>query len=89
MAELAIYKESIEAKIRPLTETSSTQVVQDIQLLIQKLGRDLQEGKDHSLAYLNDMRAMMNQNPGTNRDMQAYLRKLRKRLNADTEEIRK
>lgn len=90
MAELAKYKDSFEAKIRPLTETSPTQMAQDMQLLVDRLGRDLQEGKERSLVYIEEMRSMVNQNTGNIQNrMEGYLRKLKKRLNTDTEEIRK
>lgn len=91
MTELAKYKDTIEAKIRPLTETSPAQMAQDMQLLVERLGRDLQEGKERSLVYLNEMKAMVNlENTGNIQNhMNAYLRKLKKRLHDDTVEIHK
>lgn len=89
MTEVAKYKDSIEAKLRPLTETSLTQMAQDMHPLIQRLGRELQEGRDNSLVYLNDMKAeMMSSSTDTQERMQIYLKRLRKRIDADTAEIR-
>lgn len=90
MAELTKYKDNIEARIRPLTETSPNQMVQDMQLLVDKLVGDLQEGKERSLMYLNEMKGMVDQNTGNIQNrMDNYLRRLKKRLHADTVEIRK
>lgn len=87
---MAKYKDSVEARLRPLSESTPTQIASDIQLLVDRLARDLQEGKERSLVYLNEMKTTMDQNTGDIRDhMAAYLRKLRKRLHTDTEEIRK
>lgn len=87
---MAKYKDTVEAKVRPLTESTPTKIANDLQLLVDRLTRDLQEGKERSLVYLNDMKATVDQNTGDIRDhMSGYLRKLKKRLHADTEEIRK
>lgn len=87
---MAKYKDNVQAKFRPLSESTSTQIANDIQLLVDRLARDLQEGKERGLRYLNDMKFAMDQNTGDiQSQMGAYLRKLRKRLHSDTEEIRK
>lgn len=88
MAELAKYKDDTEAKIRSLTETSSTQMAVDLQLLVQRLGKDLEDGKERGIMYLTEMKDMVNTGNIQNR-MEGYLRKLKKRVQADTEEIRK
>lgn len=90
MAELAKYKDDIQTKIRPLTDASPSQMTEDLQLLVDRLGRDLQDGKERGIQYLTEMKAMVDQNTGTIQNrMDGYLRKLKKRLHADTEEIRK
>lgn len=90
MAELAKYKDDIQTKIRPLTDSSTGQMTQDLQLLGSRLQRDMLEAKDRSIEYLGELKTMVEQNTDDVRGrINAYTNKLRKRLNKDTEEIRK
>lgn len=88
MAELMKYRDDTEAKIRSLTDTSSTQMVADLQPLFDRLGKDLEDGKERGILYLTEMKDMANTGNIQNR-MEGYLRKLKKRVQVDTEEIRK
>lgn len=88
MAELEKYKDDAEAKIRSITETSSTQMAGDLQPLLHRLGKDLQDGKERGIQYLTEMQDIANTGNIQNR-MEGYLRKLKKRVQADATEIRK
>lgn len=88
MAELEKYKDDAEAKIRSLTDTSSTQMAVDLQPLFSRLGKDLQDGKERGIQYLTEMKDMANTGNIQTR-MEGYLRKLKKRVHADATEIRK
>lgn len=88
MAELERYKDDAEAKIGSLTQTSSTQMADDLQLLLKRLGKDLQDGKDRGIQYLTDMKNMPDAGDIQNR-MDNYLRKLKKRVQDDAAGIRK
>lgn len=90
MAELAKYKEDIQTKMRPLTDSSTDQMTQDLQLLGDRLQRDMLEAKDRSIEYLGELKAMVEQNSDDiHTRVSTYTHKLRKRLTKDTEEIRK
>lgn len=90
MAELAKYREDIHTKIIPYSETSTSQLTQDLQLLANKLEKDMLDAKDRSTEYLGELKAMVEQNSDDVRNrVSAYTNKLRKRLIKDTEEIRK
>lgn len=78
----------LEAKIRSFTETSSTQMAVDLQPLLNRLGKDLQDGKERGIQYLTEMKDMANTGNIQTR-MEGYLRKLKKRVQADATEIRK
>lgn len=89
MAELTKYKDDVQAKLAPYTDSSS-QVSQDMQLLFTRLQKDMEDAKDRSTEYLGELRSMMDSNHDDVRSrMTTYTNKLRKRLNKDTEEIRK
>lgn len=90
MAELAKYRDDIQTKMMPLTETSAGLMSQDLQLLINRLQRDMLDAKERSTDYLGELKTMMEQNSDDVRSrISTYTNKLRKRLNKDTEEIRK
>lgn len=90
MAELTKYKGDIESKMLPLTETSNLQMTQDLQLLVNRLHKDMLDAKERSTQYLGELQTMMDQNSEDVRSrIGAYTNKLKKRLNKDTEEIRK
>lgn len=90
MAELAKYREDIHTKIIPYSETSTSQLTQELQLLANKLEKDMLDAKDRSTEYLGELKAMVEQNSDDVRNrVSAYTNKLRKRLIKDTEEIRK
>lgn len=90
MAELAKYRDDVQTKMMPLTETSAGLMSQDLQLLINRLQRDMLDAKERSADYLGELKTMMEQNSDDVRSrINTYSNKLRKRLNKDTEEIRK
>merc|ERR1712035_252748 len=89
MAELATYRDDIQTKLRPYTETSANQMTEDLQLLVSKLQKDMVDAKERSTEYLGELKTMMEQNSDDVRGrIGTYTNKLRKRLNKDTEEIR-
>lgn len=84
MAELAKYKQAVEAKIMSLNETLPAQMAQDFDLHRDRLQKELQEIKERILVYKDEL----NQNTGNiPNHMEAYLRRLKKRLNRDIEEF--
>ena len=90
MAELAVYRDDIQAKLTPYTQSSTGQLSEDLQLLANRLQKDMVDAKERSTVYLGELQTMVEQN---SEDVQnrakTYSNKLRKRLNKDTEEIRK
>ncbi|XP_068179493.1 apolipoprotein Eb [Antennarius striatus] len=89
MAELAAYRDDIQTKLRPYTDGTTGQMSQDLQLLANRLNKDMLDAKERSIEYLNEVKTMMTQNTGEVHDrISTYSTKLRKRLNKDTEEIR-
>lgn len=89
MAELTKYREDIQTKLAPYTDISSGQLSQDMQLLFNRLQKDMTEAKDRSTEYVRELKSMMEQNSEDARSrMITYTNKLRKRLDKDTEEIR-
>lgn len=89
MAELAKYREDIQSKLAPYTDHSSSQLTQDMQLLFNRLQKDMTEAKERSTEYLRELKSLMEQNSDdAHSRMSTYTNKLRKRLDKDTEEIR-
>lgn len=89
MAELSKYREDIQTKLAPYTDSSSGLLFQDMQLLFNKLQKDMTEAKERSTEYLQELKSMMEQDSDNARSrMNNYTNKLRKRLDKDTEEIR-
>lgn len=89
MAELAVYKDDLQAKLGPYAEVPTTQLTTDLQLLFNKLHRDMTDAKERSTEYLGELKTMVEQNTGdVQTRISAYTHKLKKRLNKDTEEIR-
>lgn len=90
MAELAVYRDDIQAKLAPYADPSNGQMSQDLQLLATKLQNDMLDAKERSSEYLNELKAMLEQNNEEARNrVRTYTNKLKKRLNKDTEGIRK
>lgn len=90
MAELTVYKDNIQTKLGPYGQDIAGQLSQDIQLLANRLQTDMMDAKERSTQYADELRAMMEQNADdVHNRVNAYTRKLKKRLNKDTEEIRK
>lgn len=87
MSELSTYRDDITAKLGPY---STGQLTEDMQLLGTRLHGDMLDAKQRSSQYLEEVKSLVEQNV---EDVQArlgtYTRKLKKRLNKDTEEIRK
>lgn len=90
MAELATYRDDIQTKLSPYTESSTGQLTQDLQLLANKLQQDMLDAKERSTQYVGELKTMVEQNADdVHSRINAYTHKLKKRLNKDTEEIRK
>ncbi|TWW53431.1 Apolipoprotein Eb [Takifugu flavidus] len=88
MAELTKYKDEVQSRVAPYTESSSGQLSQDMQLLFNKLQKDMTDAKVRSTDYLGELKALMEQNSDDVRDrMSTYTNKLKKRLNKDAEQI--
>lgn len=88
MAELTKYREDIQTKLAPFTDSSSGLLTQDMQLLFNRLQKDMTEAKDRSTEYLQELKSLMEQNSDDARQrMSTYTGKLRKRLDKDTKEI--
>lgn len=89
MAELGKYRDDIQTKLVPYTETSTGQLSQDLQLLVNKLQKDMLDAKERSTEYLGELKTMMELNSDdVHGRITAYTNKLKKRLNKDAEEIR-
>ncbi|XP_022053733.2 apolipoprotein Eb [Acanthochromis polyacanthus] len=85
MAELAVY----QTKLSDLTDVSTDSLSQDLQLLINKLKKDMEDAKERGTEYLGELKTMMDQNTDDARQrMTTYSNKLKKRLDKDTEAIR-
>lgn len=89
IAELTTYREDIQNKLAPYTESSTGQLSQDMQLLFNRLQTDMTEAKERSTAYVRELKSLIDQNGDDARNrMRTYIIKLRKRLDKDTEQIR-
>ncbi|XP_070691611.1 apolipoprotein Eb [Pempheris klunzingeri] len=89
MAELAKYRDDIQVKLSPYTDSSTGQLSQDLQLLANKLQKDMLDAKDRSTEYLGELKTMVEQNADdVHTRISTYSHKLKKRLGKDTEEIR-
>uniref|UniRef100_G3NGQ8 Apolipoprotein Eb n=1 Tax=Gasterosteus aculeatus TaxID=69293 RepID=G3NGQ8_GASAC len=89
MAELAAYRDDINTKLTPYADGSTGQLSQDLQLLANKLQKDMVDAKERSAVYLGELKTMIEQNSDDVRGrIGTYSHKLKKRLNKDTEEIR-
>lgn len=90
MSELSAYRNDLQTKISPYAEMSTGQLTQDLQLLANKLQKDMVDAKERSTQYLGELKTMVEQNTDDVRGrVTTYSNKLKKRLNKDTEEIRK
>lgn len=84
------YREDIQNKLAPYTESSTGQLSQDMQLLFNRLQKDMTDAKERSTAYVRELKSLIDQNGDDARNrMRTYTSKLKKRLDKDTEEIRK
>ncbi|KAF3839350.1 hypothetical protein F7725_018067 [Dissostichus mawsoni] len=80
---------NIQSKLAPYTESSTGQMSEDLQLLTNKLQKDMLDAKERSTEYLGELKTMMVQNTDDVRGrISTYTHKLKKRLNKDTDEIR-
>lgn len=90
MAELTAYRDDIQTKLAPYTDASTGQLSQDLQLLANRLQKDMVDAKERSTEYLGELKTMVEQNSDdVHGRITTYTNKLKKRLNKDTEEIRK
>lgn len=90
IAEVTKYREDIQNKLAPYTESSTGQLSQDMQLLFNRLQKDMTDAKERSTAYVRELKSLIDQNGDDARNrMRTYTSKLKKRLDKDTEEIRK
>ncbi|XP_072249985.1 apolipoprotein Eb [Leuresthes tenuis] len=89
MAELATYRQDIHTKLAPFAVSSTNQLAEDLELLANKLQKDMTDAKERSTEYLGELKTMVEQNTEDVRNrVNTYTNKLRKRLTKDTEEIR-
>ncbi|KAL7394301.1 hypothetical protein ABVT39_023839 [Epinephelus coioides] len=89
MAELTAYRDELQTKLAPYTDASTGQLSQDLQLLANRLQKDMVDAKDRSTEYLGELKTMVEQNSDdVHGRITTYTNKLKKRLNKDTEEIR-
>ncbi|XP_076008712.1 uncharacterized protein LOC143002479 [Genypterus blacodes] len=87
MAELTVYRQDIQARLGPYSTTGV--LTEDLQLLANRLQKDMLDAKDRSLEYLGELKSMVEQNSeDVHSSINTYSHKLKKRLNKDTEEIR-
>ncbi|XP_049587737.1 apolipoprotein Eb [Syngnathus scovelli] len=87
MAELTTYKNDMQAKLSASAPTG--QLATDLQLLANRLQKDMLDAKERSGDYLAELKTMVETNSGDVRGrINAYTNKLRKRLSKDTEDIR-
>lgn len=90
MAELTVYRDDIQTKLAPYTDGTTGQLSQDLQLLVNKLQKDMEDAKERSTEYLGELKNMMDLNTDDVRTrINSYSHKLKKRLDKDSEEIRK
>ena len=90
MAELDTYRADVEAKLAPYAQDTAGQISQELQLLTDRLQKDMMDAKERSTQYMGELRAMMDQSTDDVRNrVNTYVRKLKKRLTKDKEEIRK
>lgn len=90
MSELETYRAEIQTKLSPYTDASTGQLSQDLQLLGNKLQKDMLDAKERSTQYVSELTTMMEQNSDDVQNrINTYTNKLKKRLNKDTEEIHK
>lgn len=88
IAELSTYRDEIQSKLGPHVDSSTNQMSQDLQLLVNKLQKDMVDAKERSTDYLGELKTMVEQNTEDVRTrFSTYIHKLKKRLNKDTEEI--
>ncbi|XP_061676003.1 apolipoprotein Eb [Syngnathoides biaculeatus] len=89
MAELTEYKDKIQTKLSPFAAESTGQLATDLQLLANRLLKDMVDAKERSGNYLAELKSMVEQNSG---DVQSrintFTNKLKKRLNKDADDIR-
>ncbi|XP_029959175.1 apolipoprotein Eb [Salarias fasciatus] len=89
MAELEVYRDDIQNKLAPFTQTSASQMTEDMTLLFDKLQRDMIEAKDRQLEYLGEFKGMVETNTDDIRNkITTFTNKLSKRLRKDASEIR-
>lgn len=90
MSELSTYRDDINTKLGPFADDTTGQLTQDLQLLSTRLHSDMLNAKQRSGQYLEEMKSLVEQNmEDVHTRLSTYTRKLKKRLNKDTEEIRK
>lgn len=90
MSELAMYKDDLEIKLAPYTQESAERLGMELQKLFSKLQEHMLSGREQMLKYSEELQTMMEQNTDDVKvRVSAYTRKMKKRLNKDTQEIKR
>lgn len=89
MAEVAKYNDAL-TEIGHHTVPASSGMMDQLYDVLRRICRDMQDAKEQITLYGTEAKSMVDQNTGNIQEhMDVYLRKLKKRLHADREEIRK
>lgn len=90
MAELAMYKDDLQTKLTPYTQQAAERFGKDLQLLAERLGGHMTDAREQMENYLQELQTMVEQNADdVKARVSTYTRKLRKRLQKDTQDIQR
>ncbi|XP_033950927.1 apolipoprotein Ea [Pseudochaenichthys georgianus] len=90
MSELTQYREDLKTKLGPFTLEAAGSLGRDLQRTFGKLDWHLLEAREQMKKYRLELTTMMEQNTDDVRvRVSAYSRKLKKRLNKDTQSIKR
>lgn len=90
LADLSMYRDDLQTKLGPFAEETAAQLGQDMTLLANKLQVHLNEAQDKAMVYSDELQSLAQQNADdVSGRMKTYVRKLKKRLGKDSEEIRR
>lgn len=85
-----MYKDDLQTKLAPYTQEAAEHLAVDLQKLGGKLREHMSEAQEQMEKYGLELQTMMEQNAEDVRArVTAYTRKLKKRLNKDTQEIKR
>lgn len=90
MSELTMYRDDLQTKLAPYTQDAAERLAKDLQNLADKLRGHMIEARKQMEIYSTELQTMMEQNAD---DVRArvftYTRKIKKRLNKDTQDIKR